>query len=101
MNFGGIGMVMGHELTHGFDNQGKKFDKNGNLYEWWEADALENFKIRSQCMADQYQQYTVDVEDMVLHVSSMVEKGTHILVHICFNLHFVNGTVFVCLFALV
>lgn len=68
MNFGGIGMVMGHELTHGFDNQGKKFDKNGNLYEWWEADAPENFKIRSQCMADQYQQYTVDVEDMVLHV---------------------------------
>lgn len=69
MNFGGIGMVMGHELTHGFDNQGRKYDLHGNLQDWWEEAASANFTVRSGCMVDQYQQYTVESEGGTIHVS--------------------------------
>ncbi len=54
MNFGGIGMVMGHELTHGFDDQGRKFDATGVLREWWEPSASAKFQERAQCVEDLY-----------------------------------------------
>ncbi len=54
LNYGGIGAVIGHELTHGFDDQGRQFAANGNLQDWWtEADGKE-FEARAQCMVDQY-----------------------------------------------
>ncbi len=54
LNYGGIGAVIGHELTHGFDDQGRQFAANGNLQDWWtEADGKE-FASRAQCMVDQY-----------------------------------------------
>lgn len=54
VNFGAIGAVIGHEMTHGFDDQGRKFDVNGNLRDWWtEADGKE-FERRAQCIADEY-----------------------------------------------
>lgn len=59
MNFGGIGMVMGHELTHGFDDQGRKFDGRGSMSQWWEAEATERFEERAQCVADLYSGYEV------------------------------------------
>ncbi|MGH2625985.1 MAG: M13-type metalloendopeptidase, partial [Anaerolineales bacterium] len=59
VNFGAIGSVIGHELTHGFDDQGRKFDPKGNLSDWWtEADGKE-FEKRASCIADQYSAYTV------------------------------------------
>ena len=59
VNFGGIGMVIGHELTHGFDDQGRQFDDRGNLRDWWtEVDAKE-FEQRAACIADQYSSFTV------------------------------------------
>ena len=54
MNFGGIGMVMGHELTHGFDDQGRKFDAKGVLREWWEPSASSKFTERAQCVETLY-----------------------------------------------
>ncbi len=54
MNFGGIGMVMGHELTHGFDDQGRKFDGRGVLREWWEPSASAKFQERAQCVETLY-----------------------------------------------
>ncbi len=58
VNFGGIGAVIGHELTHGFDDQGRKFDGKGNLTDWWtEADA-KAFEQRASCVADQYSKYS-------------------------------------------
>jgi endothelin-converting enzyme/putative endopeptidase len=58
VNFGGIGAVIGHELTHGFDDQGRKFDGQGNLSDWWtEADA-KAFEERATCVADQYSGYS-------------------------------------------
>ena len=63
MNFGGIGAVIGHELTHGFDDQGSKFDANGNLRNWWGDQDHKEFDQRTSCVADQYSGYTV-VDDL-------------------------------------
>jgi putative endopeptidase len=57
VNFGGIGMVIGHELTHGFDDEGRQFDPGGNLRDWWtEADGKE-FEKRAQCIVDEYSSF--------------------------------------------
>jgi putative endopeptidase len=53
-NLGGIGMVVGHELTHGFDDQGSQFDAEGNMKNWWQPADLTKFKDRGTCVADQY-----------------------------------------------
>lgn len=54
MNFGGIGMVIGHEITHGFDDGGRKFDAKGQLRMWWEPEAIKKFEARAQCVEKQY-----------------------------------------------
>ncbi len=59
INHGGIGMVMGHELTHGFDDQGRKFDGEGNLREWWTPQVNDAFNAKAQCVVDQYAGYKV------------------------------------------
>ncbi len=59
MNFGAIGMVMGHELTHGFDDQGRKFDPQGRMVEWWNPGVAEQFEARAQCVERQYSSYSV------------------------------------------
>ena len=56
-NLGGIGMVIGHELTHGFDDQGAQFDADGNLHDWWTKDDAPKFKERATCVADQYSSF--------------------------------------------
>ena len=58
MNFGGIGAVIGHELTHGFDDQGRKFDGKGNLTDWWTDADGKAFEERAACVADQYSGYS-------------------------------------------
>ena len=59
-NYGGIGMVIGHEMSHGFDDQGAKFDAAGNLRNWWTERDLENFRGRAECIADQYEEFVVE-----------------------------------------
>ena len=59
VNFGGIGAVIGHELTHGFDDSGRKFAANGNLADWWTEEDGKEFEKRAGCIADQYSGYTV------------------------------------------
>jgi putative endopeptidase len=59
VNYGGIGMVIGHELTHGFDDQGRQFDAAGNLRDWWTAQDEKTFKERAAQVADQYDRYEV------------------------------------------
>jgi putative endopeptidase len=59
MNFGGIGMVMGHELSHGFDDTGRKFDGRGRLTEWWGADVVSRFEQRAACVEQLYGGYEV------------------------------------------
>lgn len=60
MNYGGMGAVIGHELTHGFDDQGAKFDSQGNLKNWWTPDDLKNFAARSECIVKQFDSYEVE-----------------------------------------
>lgn len=57
LNYGGMGVVMGHELTHGFDDQGREFDKEGNLNQWWNNKTVEKFKQRTKCVVKQYSTY--------------------------------------------
>ena len=62
VNFGGIGVVIGHEYTHGFDDQGSKFDAVGNLSNWWTADDRKAFEERTDCIAKEYDGF-VSVKD--------------------------------------
>ena len=66
VNFGGIGLVIGHELTHGFDDQGRKFDPQGNLHDWWTKQDGEEFEKRVSCVADEYSNF-VAVDDLKLN----------------------------------
>ncbi len=59
VNLGAMGMVVGHELTHGFDDKGSQFDKDGNLKSWWEPETRKAFEKRTQCVVDQYSNYEV------------------------------------------
>ena len=59
-NYGGIGTVIGHEMTHGFDDQGAKFDAEGNLRNWWSEKDLQNFQARAECIAQQYGEFVVE-----------------------------------------
>jgi putative endopeptidase len=66
VNFGGIGLVIGHELTHGFDDQGRKFDPQGNLRDWWTEQDGKEFEKRVSCVADEYSNF-VAVDNMKLN----------------------------------
>jgi predicted metalloendopeptidase len=66
VNMGGIGLVIGHELTHGFDDQGRKFDPKGNLRDWWTAEDGAEFEKRAGCVADEYSSFTA-VDDLKLN----------------------------------
>jgi putative endopeptidase len=60
INYGGIGAVIGHEISHGFDDQGSKFDGKGNLHEWWTPEDRKNFTERGDCVVDQFNGYEVE-----------------------------------------
>ena len=74
-NYGGLGMVMGHELTHGFDDQGRQFDGDGNLHEWWTPAVGKAFDERAACVARQYDGY-LTVDDM--HLNGKLTLGENI-----------------------
>ncbi len=59
VNFGAIGAAIGHEMTHGFDDEGRKFDAQGNLTDWWTAADAKEFEKRASCLADEYSGFTV------------------------------------------
>jgi putative endopeptidase len=56
VNYGAVGMVIGHEITHGFDDEGRKFDAQGNLRDWWTAADAKAYDQRGQCISDEYTQ---------------------------------------------
>jgi len=58
--YGGIGAIIGHEMTHGFDDQGRQFDAHGNLRDWWTASDAMHFKRRAQCIIDQFNGYSIE-----------------------------------------
>src|SRR5207237_4281628 len=58
-NYGGIGTVIGHEMTHGFDDQGAKYDAEGNLRNWFTLEDLKNFQARTDCVAEEFSEFNV------------------------------------------
>jgi len=58
-NYGGMGAVIGHEMTHGFDDEGRKFDAQGNLRDWWTPEDAKNFDERAECVEKQFDAYKV------------------------------------------
>lgn len=75
VNFGGIGAVIGHEITHGFDDQGSRFDANGSLNDWWTEEARAEFSRRAEVLVQQYGEYEV-IEGV--HVNGRLTLGENI-----------------------
>ncbi|KOC65561.1 Endothelin-converting enzyme 1 [Habropoda laboriosa] len=76
LNYGGIGVVIGHEITHGFDDKGRLFDKDGNLHRWWKDEAIYGFHERARCLIDQYSHYTVS--EVGMHIDGINTQGENI-----------------------
>ncbi|XP_054287381.1 neprilysin-1-like [Macrosteles quadrilineatus] len=76
LNYGGIGVVIGHEITHGFDDKGRQFDKDGNMMQWWNNATIREFRERAQCFIDQYNQYKLDEVDQF--VNGRMTQGENI-----------------------
>ena len=74
-NYGGIGATIGHELSHGFDDQGRQYDSKGNLADWWTADDAKNYLGRAKVVEDQYNAYTVLDS---LHVNGKLTLGENL-----------------------
>jgi len=75
VNYGAIGMVISHEMTHGFDDQGRQYDKDGNLQDWWQADDSKNFEAKTRVIVDQYDNYVILDS---LHVDGKLTLGENI-----------------------
>jgi len=75
VNYGAIGMVIAHEMTHGFDDQGRQYDKEGNLHDWWLADDSKNFESKTKVLVDQYDSYKILDS---LHVDGKLTLGENI-----------------------
>ncbi|MGO9591319.1 MAG: M13 family metallopeptidase [Candidatus Acidiferrales bacterium] len=72
INYGAIGSIMGHEMTHGFDDQGAQFDADGNLKNWWTPDDLKNFHERGECIVSEFDAFEVEPG---LHENGKLEEG--------------------------
>lgn len=77
MNYGGIGVVIGHEITHGFDDRGRQHDKDGNLIQWWSDEVISSFEKRTQCLINQYGNFTLPEADG-LNVNGINTLGENI-----------------------
>ena len=89
LNYGGIGAVIGHEMTHGFDDQGRQYDAQGNLRDWWTPEDLKNFQDRAACVEKQFSSFVVadDLHEngkLVLG-ESIADLGGLTLAHIAFE----------------
>lgn len=75
VNYGAIGVVIGHEMTHGFDDKGRMFDKDGNLNNWWTKEDSKNFETRAQVLVDRFDNFVV-IDDM--HANGKFTLGENI-----------------------
>lgn len=82
LNYGAIGVVIGHEITHGFDDQGRQYDGNGNAEPWWSESTIDAFTKQAQCFIDMYSNYTVPELEPILgedaHLNGVLTQGENI-----------------------
>lgn len=64
MNYGAIGFIIGHEITHGFDDMGRQYDSDGNLRDWWQPKTANLFLEKAQCIIEQYGNYTDEATNL-------------------------------------
>ena len=74
LNFGGIGSVIGHELTHGFDDQGARYDGDGALRGWWSPQVVQAFRDKTRCISAEYTSFTINDE----HINGNLTLGENI-----------------------
>ncbi|XP_018016962.2 neprilysin-1 [Hyalella azteca] len=85
LNYGSLGVVIGHELVHGFDNHGKRYDAHGNVSQWWSDAMAEHFTERAACFVDQYSQYPIEM------VNKNVDGNETLGDNICDNAGLLNA----------
>ncbi|MDY0743511.1 M13 family metallopeptidase [Paucibacter sp. R3-3] len=95
-NYGNTGGTIGHELTHGFDDEGRQFDAQGNLKDWWTKKDAKEFETRAACVVDQYAQYTV-VDDIKINSKltlgeDLADLGGLVLAYTAWKAHVANMT---------
>ncbi|XP_015436169.1 PREDICTED: neprilysin-11-like [Dufourea novaeangliae] len=78
INYGAMGAIMGHELTHGFDNQGRRYDETGNLKQWWSEETLQHYQKKVECIIKQYNDYRVPELDNNFTVNGVNTQGENI-----------------------
>jgi membrane metallo-endopeptidase-like protein 1 len=76
MNYGGIGVVIGHEITHGFDDRGRLYDNKGNIRQWWDNATVVKFEEKAKCIEDQYSSYVLD--QISMRINGRSTKGENI-----------------------
>ncbi|XGW12922.1 hypothetical protein V3C99_013514 [Haemonchus contortus] len=76
MNFGGIGVVIGHEITHGFDDRGRLYDNLGNIRQWWDNVTISKFEKKAECIERQYSDYML--EQIAMKINGRSTKGENI-----------------------
>jgi endothelin-converting enzyme/putative endopeptidase len=77
VNYGAIGVVIGHEISHGFDDQGSQYDAQGRLENWWSPEDLKQFKEKTACVVRQFDGYTIDGGDNI-HINGKLVLGESI-----------------------
>ncbi|XP_063929574.1 neprilysin-4-like [Zophobas morio] len=78
IDYGAIGAIMGHEITHGFDDQGRRYDENGNLKQWWSTATLTHYHEKVRCIIDQYSNYTMPDLGAAFRVQGYNTQGENI-----------------------
>ncbi|KAI6179301.1 Phosphate-regulating neutral endopeptidase [Aphelenchoides besseyi] len=76
MNYGGIGVVIGHEITHGFDDRGRLYDNLGNIRQWWDQQTIDKFEEKAHCIEEQYSNYVLD--QISMRINGRSTKGENI-----------------------
>ena len=78
MNYGALGFVVGHEITHGFDDVGSKFDGDGNLVDWWQLETKKKYKEKTRCIIEQYGNYSVEIGGKTIPLNGILTQGENI-----------------------